>query len=230
MARLNLSTFTTLWSYSCFTLLSCNMSRQFTAYYSSAYHSDVLLGDPDRATTDVQPGHQPCPRNDLIAFLSLITKLKVDSFQLTWEENSPTLGYGGTASVNQAAINGEQGIAFKRLGLKGDQARAMSQGDTVNSQVYKLLISEVYFLTHPSLHEISSIIDLEAICWDVDFTYEIPRILPVLIFQKAHWGDLEHFGSLLGSVPTETALQLFYVILRTVEHLHNCGTLTMARL
>ena len=198
------------------------MVQEYTAYYSSAYYSNFLPGDDGAALADGQPSLQRCSRNDLISFLSLVTRLKVDTFQLSWEEGTPALGHGGTALVNQAAIREEQGMAFKRVGLNEGDAKIKSVGGTPESRLYKVLISEVYLLTHPSVRNHPNIVDLEAICWEVDFAYQAPRILPVLIFQKAPYGDLESFIMLQGPLETELVMEVFCVILRVVEHLHGC--------
>jgi serine/threonine protein kinase len=80
----------------------------------------------------------------------------------------------------KALINAQTSFAFKSF-------RTSPQ---TNKSEFQELINEMILLSHPLIREHPHIVRLEGICWD------IPReshISPVLVFEKAHMGDLDHF-------------------------------------
>ncbi|KAF2826429.1 kinase-like protein [Ophiobolus disseminans] len=194
------------------------MSQAFSTYYSSAYRSDKYFLDWRPKPTHEAEGPPRCSPSHLISFLSLITDMEIDIYQTIWDGGPSTLGVGGTAIVNQTAMSGEEGIAFKRVGPKGDDA-----GDelSADARVFKALISEVSILTHPSIRDYPNIVDLEAICFETDFSYSTPKILPVLMFQKAPYGDLGAFVKKEAPLGFDGVMQLLGDILRTVAYLHS---------
>jgi hypothetical protein len=56
---------------------------------------------------------------------------------------------------------------------------------------FQNIIREMIVLSQPSIREHPNIIRLEGICWDIP---QDDQVWPVLVFQKAHFGDLYHFS------------------------------------
>lgn len=199
------------------------MSQQFSTYYSSAYRTDTYFLDKDSAANSqaVDPGR--CVPYDLIAFLSLIIKSNIDIYQVTWDGSSSALGVGGTAIVNQGAPGEEGGIAFKRINTMSDDALADAACNdlSADTRVFKILMSEVSILTHPAISAHPNIIDLEAICFETNFDFQVPKILPVLMFEKAPCGDLEAFIEKNMELEYDTVLRLLKDVLQTVGCLHS---------
>ena len=123
---------------------------------------------------------------DLITFLSLAQKRKVDFLPITWQSALGHLGRGGTANVSQSVINIETSFAFKRMDLIVHERLADPLKET-----FEKLISELLVLRNPSLLGHLNIVGLEGICWEVNYGSE--EALPVLVLKKAEFGDLGTF-------------------------------------
>ena len=120
---------------------------------------------------------------DLLAFLSTAQLNLTDFLPIAWYP-SFNLGRGGFAVLNQSPVKIELSFAFKRLGQD-----CHAQDEDVED--FSSSISELAILRHKPLAKHPSIIKLEGICWEV--TPENDRILPVLVFEKATYGDLFQF-------------------------------------
>jgi hypothetical protein len=193
------------------------MAKVYSSYYSSMLDSDLL------PTEDQGPSHlSPCSRNDLISLLSLVTELGIDILQMVWEETSPILGHGGTAVVSQAAMTREEGMAFKRVGLREDELAATGLPDSDEARLYRTVIAEISLLAHPPIRDHPNFIDVEAICWDINDVYKEPRLLPVIIFEKATYGDLKDYMNSQEQFDIEGAIELFCTITKAVDFLHAC--------
>ncbi len=197
------------------------MIREFSTYYSSAYRTDGSFFDWQTKPTHKAGGEPSCFPYNLISFLALIADMEIDIYQVTWDGNSSTLGTGGTAVISQTAMEGDEGIAFKRVGANGQDYDIASDYLSMEARVFKALISEVSILTHPAIRTHPGIVDLEAICFETDFSYSIPKIMPVLIFLKAPFGDLDAFIESQKSITFEDAMRLLKDILQTVAYLHS---------
>src|SRR5271155_2395565 len=115
----------------------------------------------------------------LIAVLALAQRLRIDFIPITWQAALGSIGEGGEGRINQSLIDLQTSFAFKRF--KGDErARAPFQN----------IIREMIVLSQASIREHPYIVRLEGICWDIP---QDDRVWPVLVFQKAHFGDLYHF-------------------------------------
>jgi Protein tyrosine and serine/threonine kinase len=145
---------------------------------SSPPQSSEILGQ------DLKPATRK--HYDLISFLSLAQKHKVDFLPITWQSALGALGKGGTANVSQSMINIETSFAFKRMDLLGHARSA----DPLQES-FERLISELCVLRNPSLLAHPNIVDLEGICWEVHTGSE--DALPVLVLKKAEFGDLDMF-------------------------------------
>jgi hypothetical protein len=148
--------------------------------------------------------------NDFISVLALAQNLEFDFLPITWHPAIQTVGAGATAEIRQALVNIQASFAFKRTTLSRDDAlRALS--------------SEISVLGNPVGRHHENIITLEGICWDIN--PDGPVIWPVLVFKKAHYGNLEEFiQSERGrALSTPQKLSLLGDIARGLACLHMCG-------
>jgi len=120
-------------------------------------------------------------QSDLISFLSIAQRYKVDFLPITWQPALGTLGKGGSGTITQSALSSSMSLAFKRF-------HDSDSGDS--DQGIAPLMSEVLILSQPVIHTHPQIVKLEGICWEI-----LPRTekaVPVLVFEKAAW-DLQQF-------------------------------------
>lgn len=108
----------------------------------------------------------------------------------------------GTSQVSQASMNLAIEFAFKRV----------SDEDKLNKlkeEIYRCLINEMMVLCHPAIWSHPNIVELQGICWDIlaeenennteaeSFSSsDNDKIWPVLVFEKAQFGDLYYFAKL----------------------------------
>lgn len=129
---------------------------------------------------------RPEPRRhcDLVSLFALTQKFGIDILPLTWLPHLEGLGLGGTAEIKQALINTQMDLAFKRLHL--DDSLAVS-----TSAAYRILIAEICALGQSPMRDHPNVLKLQGICFDA--TEHDAMIRPVLVFEKAKFGDLESF-------------------------------------
>ena len=120
---------------------------------------------------------------DLLAFLATAQANKIDFLPIAWYP-SYFLGRGGFALLHQSPVKAELSYAFKRLGKH-------SQAPNKETEDFSSSITELTILRHIPISTHPHVIRLEGICWEV--TAREDRILPVLVFEKAAYGDLFQF-------------------------------------
>lgn len=119
---------------------------------------------------------------DLPALLYMADKLRVDIYPITWAAALGSLGRGATGQVHQSLVNLQTNFAFKRS--------IPSHGQS-DEERYKSIISEILILSIDTVRAHPNIVDLIGLGWDVDWPKD--RVWPVLIFQKAAFGNLEDY-------------------------------------
>jgi serine/threonine protein kinase len=94
------------------------------------------------------------------------------------------VGRGGFAALNEAPVNKEVNLAFKRL---------ISLGSATEKDTRSFLSSmkEIAILRHYNVRKHPNVVDFYGISWEVNPTGG--QILPVLVLEKAPYGDLFHF-------------------------------------
>ena len=55
---------------------------------------------------------------DFISFLAIAQKLEIDFLPITWQSTREAIGIGGTARIDQALLNLQTSLAFKRIKKK----------------------------------------------------------------------------------------------------------------
>jgi hypothetical protein len=124
------------------------------------------------------------PHCDIVALLAQSQTHNVDIIPLTWLPRLESVGFGGTAEISQSLVNAHMSLAFKRI-LRADDD-SLSE-----SKAYRVLISEVCILSQSPIRGHPNIVQLQGLC------FEIPSgetaVWPVLIFEKAKFGNLREF-------------------------------------
>lgn len=112
--------------------------------------------------------------------IALFQRLGVDFLPVTYQAALGQLGSGGQADIYQAIVNVQTSFAFKLY----EATRRQHACD------FQRLINEVIMLTHPLIKNHPYIVTLEGFGWDIQ---EDNNVSPVLVFEKAHMGDLDRF-------------------------------------
>ncbi|KAH8645899.1 kinase-like domain-containing protein [Tricladium varicosporioides] len=112
--------------------------------------------------------------------IALAQRLGLSFLPITWQAALGQLGNGGQADIYQAIINVQTSFAFKSYETTSGRHRCNFQG----------LVNEMIMLTHPLIKNHPYIVKLEGVCWDIPGDQNIS---PVLVFEKAHMGDLDNF-------------------------------------
>jgi hypothetical protein len=120
---------------------------------------------------------------DLLALLSLVQILEIDILPLMWY---PALhvGRGGFAALNEAPVNKEVNLAFKRL-ISMESTSEKARGSFLSS------MKEIAILRHYNVSKHPNIVDFYGISWEINLIGG--QILPVLVLEKAPYGDLFRF-------------------------------------
>ena len=144
-------------------------------------------------------------QHDLIGFLGLMRYFDVPLLPITWQPALGALGKGGTANVSQALVHASLSYAFKRM-------RAQTSFDK--------WIAEVRALSPLKSHP--NIATLQACCLE---TLEDGRLSPVLIFEKAEFGDLETFADseVAAKMTIQDEIHLCLEIGLGLRHIHRSG-------
>lgn len=126
---------------------------------------------------------------DFLSFLGIAQNLGIDFLPITWQPALDNIGQGATAEVRQALIALQTSFAFKRF-LPSEPTLSIQE----ESKILRALIAEILVLGHQSVRDHPNVLRLEGVCWDVNPKDD--KILPVLVFQKARYGDLHTFMEL----------------------------------
>lgn len=117
-------------------------------------------------------------------------------------------------------------FAFKAMSLPRISDDTSSQKDpaTKERRAFQALIAEILILTHPSIRNHRNIINLEGVCWEI--SAEDGKAWPVLMFEKAQFGDLHQFmkSDAGKSLDFQGSLQLCRNIARAIAAMHSGST------
>ena len=137
---------------------------------------------------------------DLIIFLGMAQKLDIDFLPITWQPALDCIGQGATAEIRQASANLQFWFAFKRPVFN---PRLVFED--LERRLLPCLIAEISILGLKSIRNHPNINKIEGICWEVvpSEGERLSRealcasrtggIVPVLVFEKAKYGDLRSF-------------------------------------
>lgn len=146
--------------------------------------------------------------------IALAQRLGLSFLPIPWQAALGQLGSGGQADIYQATINIQTSFAFKSYETTLGIHRCNFQG----------LINEMVMLTHPLIKSHPHIVKLEGVCWDIQ---DDQNVSPVLVFEKAHMGDLDHFitSGLWPDIPFAERLSICADIGIAVRDMHSNGIL-----
>lgn len=161
----------------------------------------------------------PLSHCDLVSFLANAQCEGVDILPVTWQPALENVGEGGTAQINQSIINARLNFVFKRTNVSS----LVSQDSRRDLLTYHALISEVRVLRSRLIRDHPNIVQLQGICWDPISDPETVR--PVLVFEKAHFGDMKaYMGTNLGqSLSTDDRIQLIIALASALQLMHSRG-------
>ncbi len=218
-------------------------------YSEFATMADLLAESPmmltyqySRSGSDFESAipQKPLDRYDLITFLGVAQKLRIQLLPITWHPALDHIGQGATAEVREAVANINFSFAFKRpvVGSSFD-----FDFEAFERRLLPCLIDEISILGHPRMRKHPNIIDLEGICWEiisekgrrisreipVDFTTGGQGIVPVLVFQKSEYGDLYHFMKQDGGkeLSFSDRIAICIDIAKGVAEMHSQGRLSI---
>lgn len=140
---------------------------------------------------------------------------RIDFLPIRWQPAMKKAGIGGTAKIHQGVGNVEMTFAFKQM------QRTYSP---IEKALYlSALIAEITILGHSDIKRHNNVVKIEGICWDVDPTEE--TVWPVLVFEKAPFGDINEFmTSEMGrELDMEKRLGLLANVALAVRDLHLAG-------
>ena len=188
------------------------MSVEYDPLFMTSGSAFTRLSDEAQAA---ESGHI----YNLITFLAMMQNCQVSLLALKWQPGLGSLGTGGTARVNQAAIHAQMSYAFKRV---------RTSGAAITEDVGKW-VNELFILSQPAIRDHTNIIRLEGCCLEI---LDDGKLCPVLVFEKAPLGDLEHFISsgAAESMSFEDLVNICLEIGSALEMVHNCGRLFFSSL
>ena len=171
---------------------------------------------------------KPLDRYDLITFLGAAQTLKIDFLPIIWQPALDYIGLGATAELREASMNSQTSFAFKR-------PRFTIPFDIgLENRLLPCMIAEISVLSHPLIRGFPNIVRLEGICFEIIseghvFTREElfdntrGAVVPVLVFEKAKYGDLHNFMTCNKgkTLVLKERLQLCIDVARAVEEMHS---------
>ena len=203
-----------------------------TSFYRSGTFSSSASRIP--AEKSDQPiGSLPIPskHHDFLRFLAVCQTRRIDFFGITWDrvldDNSNLLGLGVTAAIHPGLLKLDLTFAFKRLTDRYFGQADKASAEQRRHQLYEALTSEVWVLGNPVVREHENIIRLECICWDLLPEDQEEIVRPVLVFEKAKYGDLAQFKRSSSGLRLSLAqkLKICSDIIRGIAMMHSCGEL-----
>ncbi|KAK6338061.1 hypothetical protein TWF696_001532 [Orbilia brochopaga] len=134
---------------------------------------------------------------NLLRVLTTAQSRNIDFVGITWQAALGTIGKGGEGEISQADISIKDKFAFKRSVAIGAKTKD-------DSDIFQELNSEVQVLGHPKIRSHPNIVSLEGLCWEINIrpgsrdwlgraSPDKEKVWPVLILDKAPYGDLEKF-------------------------------------
>ena len=159
-----------------------------------------------------EPSSEPYSNYGFIDTIALLQRLGVEFLPVTYQAALGLLGGGGQADVYQAIVNVQTSFAFKLY----EATRREHACD------FQRLINEVIMLTHPLIKNHPCIVKLEGFGWEIQ---EDNNVSPVLVFEKAHMGDLNHFitSGIWLDIPVTDRLSICADIGIAIKDMHSNG-------
>lgn len=139
--------------------------------------------------------------NNLLSFLAVVEYYDFDYIDVKWKQGLDVLGAGGTATVRELYITENYMLAYKRhkalealqYDKFGEKKKNLSDSASPDlaEKVFNEMVAEVTVLGHPLIRNHQNIVGLAGIYWEIAEN-SVPW--PILVFDKAHRGDLWSFA------------------------------------
>ena len=149
---------------------------------SNSYDSGVITYT-SRGKAHQSAGSTSAERYDFLDFLGVAQKMRIHFLPIRWQPGMGLAGKGGTAKIHQGLANIEKSFAFKQM--------RKTRSPMEEAQYLSALIAEISVLSHFVIATHKNIVKIEGVCWDVYPGGE--KVWPVLVFEKAPYGDLNDF-------------------------------------
>ncbi|KAI0968145.1 hypothetical protein F4678DRAFT_443414 [Xylaria arbuscula] len=138
---------------------------------------------------------------NLLTCLACAQQSGVDLIGITWIDAQGLLGRGGQAAVSQTRASASAVLAFKRpdsTPIGSWISKATTSERRKLDDVYRAVASEILVLGDEEIRSHPNIVRLHAISWEIHqarswFFQKITRVWPILVFEKASYGDLGVF-------------------------------------
>ena len=159
-------------------ILCQNMPVQFewTTFSSS-------IGSRYSTSADLSSVDILSEQDSLLSFLATAQALMLEMLPLVW--NQQLIGFGATSRIHESYGNQQTSFAFKRV-------HDASKSSTPHSTIYRILTNEILTLCGPFSRNHPNIVQLQGICWEISCIND--DAWPVLVFEKADFGDLYSFA------------------------------------
>lgn len=156
---------------------------------------------------------------DLLSFLSISRRLEVDLVKVTWQPGLERLGRGATSAIQQAQIDRDLNLAFKRSVPWSTDVGVDTEH--LDKERFKALIFELIALE--SLRRHPCVIDLLGITWETD--PDTSQVWPVLLTERSEFGTMAEFlASTTGQgVSLENRLRLCGDVASACQAMHKLG-------
>ena len=201
------------------------------AHVSPAEISASQIRSACYTTPRREHSNHDCIHYDLITFLETCQNLEIDFLPITWQPALDNLGVDARFKVLQPAVDLAMRFAFYRV----ESRREGKEIEDNEERIYRALVSHVSCLRHPEICAHPNIVSLIGICWDIqtlmpddDHSTEFPQepqlqIRPVLVIEKAKYGDLNCFVKSDGrNLNFVERIKLCADIAKGLRDLHKC--------
>ena len=127
----------------------------------------------------------PKKTNSLLTFFAIVQHYEIDLVPYMYEMEVLLAGSGATSNIRQKHLSKEAGLVFKVIRIRD------ACGIDDKEATYNALISEISVLAHESLRHHPGIVKIECVSFEV--VEDDTQVWPVLVLQKAQYGNLDQF-------------------------------------
>ena len=166
-----------------------------------------------RGKTHQSAGSNSAKRYDFLDFLGVAQSTRTDFLPIRWQPG--LIGKGATAKIRQGVVNIEKTFAFKQM--------KKTQSSMEEAQYLCAIIAEISILNQYEIRLHKNIVNIEGLCWDVDPGEG--KVWPVLVFERALYGDLHEFMSFgIGrELNVEKRLSILIDVALAIRDIHALG-------
>jgi serine/threonine protein kinase len=175
--------------------------------------------NPVKAPIHVDAEKTPSAHFDFISFLMTAQRCGIPFLPINYNDELPRVGEGGDGIIREFQVTSKTKFVFKSTKLKsGDGAEDFKIQER---RIYRALQEEIIILANSEIRHHPNIVQLEGICWDVAPKTALGRVLPVLVYERAPFGDLSSFLEETGrAIGTQSRMDLCFEIGQGLAIMH----------